>query len=73
MNPVEQRPNYSCFVKIMLFYFQALNLTYNEIGESGANAIIEAMADKPSLELLELDGNRKRNLHSFNACPVCMG
>ena len=42
-----------------VYYFvvlQRLTLSFNEIRESGANAIAYAVVDKPSLEKLDLDG-----------------
>ena len=58
-----------------LFLFQRLVLSFNEIKESGANAIAYAVADKPALEKLDLDGRSTvnagpsplvRTLHSYS-------
>ena len=58
-----------------MFLSQLLVLSFNEIKESGANAIAYAVADKPALEKLDLDGRSMVNagpsqlvgtLHSYS-------
>ena len=44
-----------------MFSLQRLVLSFNEIKESGANAIAYAVADKPALEKLDLDGRSMVN------------